>query len=123
MTREDFEKVVAEVLDQMPDKFKNAMDNIGIVVEDVPTDEVISKMKLTSPHSLLGLYQGIPLLKRGVWYGMAPSMPDVISIYQKNIERICRTEQEIKAKVYEVVIHEIGHYFGMSEDELRTAGY
>lgn len=115
--------IVQEVYEQLPSTFKEAIENVGIVVEDYPSEDVINSMNLRSRYDLLGLYKGIPLPKRGTWYGMTPSMPDRISIYQKNIERVCRTEQEIKNKIHEVVIHEIGHYFGMTEDELRAAGY
>jgi predicted Zn-dependent protease with MMP-like domain len=123
LSRQEFEAIVQAVYEQLPPKFKDAIENVGIVVEDYPDDNVIQVMNLRSRYDLLGLYQGIPLPKRGVWYGMSPTMPDRISIYQKNIERVCRTEEEVKSKIHEVVIHEIGHYFGMTEDELRAAGY
>lgn len=123
MTKEEFETVVSDVYEHLPPKFKEAIENVGIVVEEYPSEEIVQTMNLRSRYDLLGLYQGIPLPKRGTWYGMTPSVPDRISIYQKNIERVCRTEEEIRNKIYEVVIHEIGHYFGMTEDELRAAGF
>ena len=103
--------------------FKEALENIGIIVEELPSDEVVRKMKLRSKYDLLGLYEGIPLTKRGSWYGMQPAAPDKITIYQINIERVCRTDEELRRKIKDVVIHEIGHYFGMSEEEVRAAGY
>ena len=123
MTREEFEKILEEAFEMLPEKFKSAIENVGIVVEEYPDYEVMQKMNLPSKHHLLGLYQGIPLPQRGTWYGMSPVIPDRISIYQKNIESQCRTEREIREKITEVLVHEIGHYFGMSEEEIRDAGF
>ena len=88
-----------------------------------PSEELVRNLRLRSKHHLLGLYQGVPLTARGSWYGTMPVVPDKISLYQKNIEAQCSTEEEIEDKIYEVLLHEIGHYFGMSEDEIRAAGY
>jgi predicted Zn-dependent protease with MMP-like domain len=119
----DFERLVEESFELLPEKFRNAIENVGVVVEQYPSDELVGSMHLRSKRDLLGLYQGIPLTKRGMWYGMSPVTPDRISLYQANIEAVCRTEGELKAKVAEVLIHEIGHYFGMNEKEIRDAGY
>ena len=78
---------------------------------------------LRSKRTLLGLYQGIPLTQRGSYYGMAPVIPDTITLYRKNIEAICRTDDEVRRQIVDTLIHEIGHYFGMNEDEIRSAGY
>lgn len=83
------------------------MKNIDIVVEDEPIAQT----------SLLGLYQGVPFKHRGVWYGNV--LPDRIVLFKRNIERVSRTDEEIKNWVREVLIHEIGHYFGFSESDLR----
>ena len=123
MSREEFEKIVEESFELLPQKFKAAIDNVGILVEDYPDEEVARRFGSGSGRHLLGLYQGVPLPKRGTWYGMAPTAPDQIEIYQKNIERFCRTDKEVKEKIAEVLIHEIGHYFGMTDAEIRTAGY
>jgi predicted Zn-dependent protease with MMP-like domain len=123
MRREEFERIVAQAFEHLPEKFKSAVDNVGVVVEDYPDEELVSKMNLISNRHLLGLYQGIPLTRRGTWYGMTPVVPDKITLYQKNIEAACSTETNLVRKIQEVLIHEIGHYFGMSEEEIRTAGY
>ena len=123
MEREIFEQIVERVFHELPDIFKSSIDNVNIVVEDYPNDEIIKKMRLRSKHQLLGLYQGIPRIIRGSAYGMTAIAPDLISLYQKNIEHQCRSEKEIEEKIHEVLIHEIGHYFGMSEEEIREAGY
>ncbi len=123
MDRASFEKFVEQAFEMLPEKFRSAIDNLGIVVEDYPAEEIVRSMGLPSRRSLLGLYQGIPLNYRGPWYGTSPVHPDRISLYQKNIESVCRTEEEIPAKIEEVLIHEIGHYFGMTDEEIREAGY
>jgi len=123
MDRNEFEKIVEQSFERLPDVFKRAIENLGIVVEDYPEDAVILKMKIPSKYNLLGLYHGIPLTARGTWYGMTPVAPDKISLYQKNIESRCRSDKEIEQAIYEVLIHEIGHYFGMNDEEIRKAGY
>jgi predicted Zn-dependent protease with MMP-like domain len=67
------------------------------------------------------LYQGIPLTHRGQWYGMSATVPDKISLYQKNIESVCKNETEIELRIREVLYHELGHYFGMNEAQVRAA--
>lgn len=111
MEREKFEKLVHEALKSLPKLFRDKLGNIDIVIEDEP---VVHK-------SLLGLYQGVPLKRRGFWYGNV--MPDKITLFQKNIERLSHNEEEIKEWVNRVLIHEIGHYFGFSEEKLRENGY
>ncbi|MBI5476274.1 MAG: metallopeptidase family protein [Ignavibacteriales bacterium] len=123
MEREEFEKIVESAFDLLPEKFYNELDNVSVVVEDYPADEIVRKMKLRSKRSLLGLYRGIPKTQRGTWYGMSAVVPDVISLYQKNIEAICNDEEMLKEKIREVLIHEIAHYFGMNEEEIKNAGY
>ena len=123
MGQEQFEKIVERAFNRLPDKFKAAVDNVGVFVEDYPSDEVVNKLKLRSKYYLLGLYQGIPLTARGTGYGMNPTPPDKISLYKKNIEAVCRTDEEVEDKICEVLIHEIGHYFGMNEKEIRAAGF
>ena len=114
MERNRFEDIAEEAFNHLPALFKKKIENVEIVVEDAP------------PHSrdgslLLGLYHGVPLTKRGTWYGMSPVLPDRISLYWKNIESVCESEDEIRVKIYEVLCHEIGHYFGMNESEIRAA--
>jgi predicted Zn-dependent protease with MMP-like domain len=119
----EFMLIVEQAFEQLPETFKSAMENVAIAVEDVPTDEIAALMKLRSKHDLLGLYQGIPLPQRGSWYGMTPVSPDRIYLYQQNIEMACGSREELEEKIKEVLIHEIGHYYGMSEEEIRAAGY
>jgi len=123
MDREAFEKIVERVFEQLPDKFQSTIDNVRIAVEDYPSDELVQKLQLPSRYHLLGLYQGVPLPHRTSWYGRSAVVPDTISLYQKNIERQSRNDEELERNVRETLIHEIGHYFGMTEEEIRTAGY
>ncbi len=118
MDRKRFEELVAEAIDGLPDDFRKKLENIAIVVEDKPSREIQSKFR---GELLLGLYTGVPLSNRSVWSNYP--LPDFIAIYQRNIERICRTDREIIDQVQRTVMHEIGHYFGMDEEELRDSGF
>jgi predicted Zn-dependent protease with MMP-like domain len=119
MERIKFEAFVVEAVKSVPRFFKEKLENISIIVEDFPSLEIQSQMR-HGPYGLLGIYQGVPYRKRGFWYGNV--MPDKIIIYQKPIENIAKTEEEIKDLVRKVVMHEIGHYYGLSDAELRKAG-
>ncbi|RPH31654.1 metallopeptidase family protein [bacterium] len=123
MDRDGFEKVVQEVFDSLPAQFHATMDNVHIVVEELPHARTSARKGIRSGGVLLGLYEGIPLTRRGVDYGMYPVVPDRITLFRQNIEAVSRDEQELRAKIREVLIHEIGHYYGMSETEIRRAGY
>jgi len=107
MTKEAFEKIVKESLKQLPKILRDKLINVEIVIEDEPIAQ----------SSLLGLYQGVPLKKRGVWYGNV--LPDKITLFKANIERYVRNEDEVKKLIYDVLLHEIGHYFGFDEEELK----
>jgi len=107
MEREKFAELVRDALDNLPAFFRKKIHNIQVVVEEEPIEQ----------DSLLGLYQGVPFKHRGVWYGNV--LPDKITLFKRNIERISRTEEEVKQWVHKVLIHEIGHYFGFSEADLR----
>lgn len=123
MEKVKFEELAERAFENLPDVFKERIDNVQIVVEDYPSDDQMKRLKISSRYELLGLYEGIPLENRGTWYGSTPTVPDRISLFQKNIEAACRTEKEIERKIQEVLIHEIGHYFGMSEKAIRDAGF
>lgn len=120
MTRERFEEVVQVAFDSLPSDFRDRVENVHIVVEDYPSEDDRARIR-AGKNSLLGLYQGIPLTHRGTWYGMTPTAPDKITLYQKNIESVSRTEEETELRIREVLFHEIGHYFGMNEAQIRNA--
>lgn len=117
MDKEQFEHLIEEALAGLPKEFKRHLENITVMVEPEASRETVCSTGGGPFSTLLGLYHGVPFKDRGPYYGNIP--PDVIVIYQNPIEKICRTNEEIKEKVREVVLHEIGHYFGLSEEELR----
>jgi predicted Zn-dependent protease with MMP-like domain len=119
-TMEKFEEIVQNIFEKLPKIFGEKIDNVHIVVEGSPSPETM-KNTGSGKGSLLGLYQGIPLTQRGSWYGMAPTIPDTITLYKDNIEAVCRTENELHDRIEEVLLHEIGHYFGMNEVQVRNA--
>jgi predicted Zn-dependent protease with MMP-like domain len=117
MKKENFEKLVEEALAELPKEFKKLIDNLVIMVEKEAPPEVYRQTGTHPYGRILGTYHGIPYKHRGPYYGNIP--PDVIVIYQKPIEEIFVTEEEIKKEVRKVVIHEIGHYFGFSDGEMK----
>jgi predicted Zn-dependent protease with MMP-like domain len=115
--RAKFEAVVADALRRIPQDFRDAMRNLVIVVEDEPSRELLHDMDIHPSDSLFGLYQGIPLTERRWDYGNA--LPDRILLFQGPHEREARDEDELVGSVAETLIHEIGHYFGMSEEQIE----
>jgi predicted Zn-dependent protease with MMP-like domain len=118
MTRERFTSLVEEALKSIPRRFRNAMRNVAIVVEDEPTPDLLAEMDMEPGETLFGLYHGTPLTQRDSSYGN--TLPDRISIYQFPIEDACENEEDIQQCVAETVIHEFGHYFGLSEEEIEA---
>lgn len=117
MDRERFEWLVARAVDSLPEEFRTRLENIDVVVEDWPNHSQLAELGLKSGHTLLGLYQGVPLTRRGGHYGLVP--PDKITIFQKPIEAKCRGEASIMAEIGQVVRHEIAHHFGIGDGRLR----
>lgn len=116
LTRKEFEGVVISALKDLPDSIKVRMENVDVVIEDQASSDLLEEMEIESPLHLLGLYQGIPIHQRGFYYGNV--LPDKITLFQHPIESVCKTREEIEEKVREVVIHEVGHYFGLDEERL-----
>lgn len=117
MTRERFTQLVEDALKEIPKRFRDEMRNVAVVVEDEPSRDILDEMEMEPDETLFGLYQGTPLPERGWSFGN--NLPDRISIYQTPTEDACDTEDEIRDCVAETVIHEFGHYFGMSEEEIE----
>ena len=118
MTREEFTALVEDALREIPRRFRKAMTNVAVIVEDEPAPEMLAEMDIPPGDTLFGLYQGVPLPERG--WGHGNSLPDRISIYQRPIEDACDDEEEIRDCVAETVIHEFGHYFGMNEEQIEA---
>jgi predicted Zn-dependent protease with MMP-like domain len=118
MTRAEFERHVADALDRIPKRFRQAMRNIVIVVEDEPSPALLREMGIRPPGTLFGLYQGVPLTERRWDHGN--TLPDRIVLFQNTHQRAARTEDELIGSIAETLIHEIGHYFGLSEEEIQA---
>ena len=117
MTREYFRELVEEAIDTIPAKFAREVRYLAIVIEDEPSEELLEEMGMEPVDSLLGLYQGTPMNERGWGYGN--QLPDRITLFQDVIEDDCNgDEDEIVIAIGETLIHELGHYFGMSEEQI-----
>jgi predicted Zn-dependent protease with MMP-like domain len=117
MTREQFERLVTEAVALIPRRFRREMRNLALVVEDEPSEALLDEMEIEPPDSLYGLYQGIPLPERS--WGHGNHLPDKITLFQRPIEEDCEDDDEIRAVIGETLIHEVGHYFGLSEEEIE----
>lgn len=117
MTRDEFKRLVEEALDDIPPRFRREMKNIAIVVEDEPSAHLLEEMEVEPPDSLYGLYQGTPLPERSWGHGNA--LPDRVTLYQKVIEEDSEDHEDVIVCIAETLIHEIGHYFGLSEEEIE----
>lgn len=119
VSREEFEALVEEALAQLPDEFREALDNVAVMVEEEPSDEDLDGVGIDPDDpdrdELFGLYQGTPLTDRDSFYS---ALPDRVLVYRGPILRACATRREVIREVRETVQHELGHYFGMEEDEL-----
>ncbi len=112
--------LVGEAIDRLPEEFRERLENIDIVVADAPTREQLKALKEKRGHTLLGLYEGVPLTERTHGYGFV--MPDKITIFQRPIEAMCRSDARIVEEIEKVVRHEIAHHFGISDDRLEELG-
>jgi predicted Zn-dependent protease with MMP-like domain len=119
MDSQRFEELVGEAIDKLPEDFRERLENVDIVVADLPTREQLKGSK-DKKETLLGLYEGVPLTERTYNYSLV--MPDKITIFQKPIEAMCRNDSQIVAEIQKVVRHEIAHYFGISDDRLEELG-
>lgn len=109
--------LVARAVEGLPDEFHSRLENVAILVEDWPSQHQLTETGLGQGKTLLGLYEGVPLTRRGVHYGMVP--PDKITIFQKPIEAKCKIGDLIVREIQRVVRHEIAHHFGIGETRLR----
>jgi predicted Zn-dependent protease with MMP-like domain len=114
MKREHFVKVVDEVLDSLPQEFRSRIRNVAVLVEDMPPNQPQSGQQ---KRLLLGLFHGVPTTKKSIFD--LPMGPDHIVLYQKNIEAVSSSEAGVREQIRLTVIHELGHYFGMDENQLK----
>jgi predicted Zn-dependent protease with MMP-like domain len=113
--RERFAKVVEEVIDSLPKEFRVRIENVAVLIEDLPPNQ--PSHRSGQRRLILGLFHGVPATKKS-FFDLRTG-PDYIVLYQKNIEAVCSSEAEIREQIRRTVIHEFGHYFGMNEDQLR----
>jgi predicted Zn-dependent protease with MMP-like domain len=116
MTRAEFENLVEDALRTLPRHFLEKMANIAVVVEDWADDATLAEMGIEPPETLYGLYRGVDVTRRDSGYGNL--LPDTIHIYQGPIVDDCEDEDEMIDLVRDVVIHEVGHYFGLDDDTM-----
>jgi predicted Zn-dependent protease with MMP-like domain len=115
--RRAFDALVADALAGIPPQFREALANLAISVENEPSPALLREMEIDPPDTLLGLYQGTPLTERGASYGNA--LPDRILLFQGPLERASEDQDDLIVAIGETLIHEIGHYFGLSEEEIE----
>jgi predicted Zn-dependent protease with MMP-like domain len=116
MKREHFVKVVEEALDSLPQEFRSRIKNVAILVEDFPPNQSPPQPG-QQLRLLLGIFHGVPATKKSVFD--LPTGPAHIVLYQKNIEAVCSNEAEVRHQIRQTLMHELGHYFGMTEEQLR----
>jgi predicted Zn-dependent protease with MMP-like domain len=115
-----FADLIADAISSLPEKFRDALENVDIAVEEWPDARTLRLAGVHSPYGLLGFYHGIPLTARTTNYNLVA--PDTISIYQKPIEAQCATDDEVRELAQRVLRHEVAHYFGISDDRLHQLG-
>ena len=121
LSRQEFRRLVSQAIASLPPVVAQRLENVEVVVEDRPTRAELAMAGVEPPGTLFGLYTGTPLTERDSSYGMV--LPDKITLYQRSIEEACRTRDEVREQIRITLMHEIGHYFGLSEEELEQAGF
>lgn len=116
---EEFEDLVEDALATLPREFRERLRNVEVIIQDEPTREQMQSVRVPPGHTLFGLYQGVPLTVRN---GMAPLFPDRVTIFRGPLLRRYSDPEMIRAEVRHTVIHEIAHFFGISDDRLRELG-
>lgn len=119
MTRTQFERLVMQALDRIPEDLRLRLDNVDIVVDEAPSREQLVGSGIEEGHILLGLYEGLPLTDR---YNYDMVLPDKITLFQQPIESICQTDEDIIREVQVTVVHEVAHHFGIDDDRLHQFG-
>ena len=121
VSKERFAALVERALAELPDPFAGFMEEVRVEVEDRPSPKLLKELGMDEDELLLGLYQGRSLTERSVEHSCA--MPDSVTIFQDDVEEVCDSEADLLREVRITVLHEIGHFFGMDEDDLDELGY
>lgn len=115
-----FEELVNDAINAVPEKYYKRINNVVFIVADEPTEEQRQKLNLACNQTLFGLYEGIPLTKRGVGYNLV--LPDVITIFKLPMLQHCKDIKELKNTVHKTVWHEVAHYFGLGHEQIHKLG-
>jgi predicted Zn-dependent protease with MMP-like domain len=118
VTREHFEALARRALKALPAEFRRLMKNVSIVVEDYPSREDAREAGVPRDE-LLGLFHGVVHAAQELVFELPPSLPDRIALYQRNIEAHCSSEEELVEEIRLTLLHEVGHYFGLAEEDLE----
>lgn len=116
ISTDEFAQLVNEAIAEVPDDFRSLLQNIAVIVEEEPSDSDFADYDLDDDEELFGVYRGIPLPDRH--HDMVGTMPDQIAIFRRPILRNCSTREEALEEIRDTVVHEIGHYFGLSDEEM-----
>lgn len=117
LTDEQFDALITQAMDELPQEYITGLDNVAIVMADEPDDEQKQKMKLREGTILLGLYEGIPLTQRGAGYTYV--LPDKITLFKHSILRVVSTTEELFEQIKRTLWHEIAHYYGLNHDRMH----
>jgi predicted Zn-dependent protease with MMP-like domain len=121
VSQKEFDKIVKQSIKRIPREFRQYLENILIAVQKRPPRALIKEMGLLPHETLLGLYRGVSLEKRSVT--APPLYPDTIFLFQGPLEELCDTIEEMERQIEKTVVHEVAHYFGISEERLSDLGY
>lgn len=121
LSEEEFAELVDEAVASLPAEFEKYMENLSIDIQPRPTRELLRSMRIPRRELLLGVYHGVPLTEKSV--SSTVEYPEQVVIFQRNVEAVCDSEDEIVEQVRKTVLHEVGHHFGLDEEELRRLGY
>jgi predicted Zn-dependent protease with MMP-like domain len=116
-SRATFERLVERALQGLPERFAERLSNVAVVVEERPNPHKLASLGFGPRESLMGLYEGTPLGQRGTGYHLA--VPDRITIYRQPILAVCGDEEEIVREIRATVLHEVGHFFGLSDKDME----
>jgi predicted Zn-dependent protease with MMP-like domain len=123
VSRERFSELVELALEELPPQFAEFLEEVPVQIEDQPSPQLLKQLGLDEDELLFGVYQGASLMVRSESEGRGTPMPNHILIFQDDIEEVCQNEDELIDEVRTTVLHEIGHHFGMDEDDLDELGY
>ena len=120
VSRGEFEQLINDGFAAIPERFRSRVKNVALLVEEEPSPEIREREGLEEGETLLGYYHGVPDTVRGEWYGVGPTLPDTITIFKKPIEEEAHGDPDLLKKiVFDTVWHEVGHYLGLSDDEIH----